>query len=215
MLFYEQVEQLHDSVEGWKIKEKIPEQQTAGIAQEKTQTKEASNLIEALPVEDHNERDAAGANAGPTVAEARLPPKHDNESARLEQRMVEQSATPPGTFEQTRPADADSYISPSADATSDSTAAQPTNRTDSAHVNLPNNTHFLNVHASTAPSINSANRVIPTSGTTLPPPPPVEAMKGNRQITPAMRTAPPRKSQGSMSKGGQRIGKVSSMVTAN
>jgi len=215
MLFYEQVEQLHDPVEGWGIEAIVSEQQTAGIAREKNQAKEAKSFREAFPAEDHSENDAAEANAALAMAEARLPPRHDDEPARHEHRIVEQSEIPQGFPKETRPADADSYTSPLPGAASDLTAVEQTNRTDSAYVHLSQNTHCSNVQPSTPPTVDSAKDVIPNSETTSSPPSPLEATKGNRQITPAMRTAPPRKSWGNMSRGGQGIEKASSMVTAN
>lgn len=212
MLFYEQVEQLHHPTQEWKLEARDHESQTEGIAQKMAQTRKADNSIEAPPAEDHN---GAEANVAPTVAEARLPPEYGIEPARHEPRMVEQSETPVGILKETRPADADSYITPSVGAASDLSAVEQTNRTELAHVNLNINTRCPNVRAGTPPSYGSSNTVISTFATTLPPPRAVEVIKTNRQITPALRTAPPRKIRGSISRGGQGIGKISSMVTAN
>ncbi len=204
MLFYEQVEQLHDPIKEWNREAEDPEPKSEAIAQGRPQGRKADSPLEAPPAEDHNE---AEANAAPTVAETKVLAELQLEPARQEPRMMEQS--------ETRPADADNHTTPSADAASDLTAVEQTNFTDAAHVDSPNNTHLLNVQSSTVPSVEIATTVIPTSATFLPPLPAEEAMKGNRQTTPAMRTAPPRKSQGIMSRGGQGIEKVSSMVAAN
>lgn len=217
MLFYEQVEQLHHLYKEWKLEAKDPVQQTEANAQEKTQTRIVDSSTAAPSAEDQNE---AEANASPTVAEAKLSPELDIEPTRHKHRTVVENETPPGSPKVASLADADSLLSSNADAAFGTTTTEQTNRTESAHFDLPRNTCFLNVQASTVPSFESANTVIPTSATptsatSLPPPPAVEAMKGNRQITPTMRTAPPRKSQGSMGRGDQGIGKVSSMITAN
>lgn len=209
MLFYEQVEQPHHLHKEWKLEAKDPDQQTIATAQEKTQTRIADSSTEAPSAEDQNK---AEANASPTVAEARLSPELNIEPTRHKHRTVVENETPPGSPKVMRLVDVDSLLSSNTDAASDSTTIEQTNRTESAHIDLPRDTCFLNVQASTVPSFKSANTVIPTSATSLPTPPAVEARKGNRQITPTMRTAPPRKSQGRRDQG---IGKISSMITAN
>lgn len=211
MLFYEQVEQLHHPIQEWKLEAKDQEQQTEGIAQEKTQIRKADDSIEAPPAEDHNE---AKAYAAPTVAEAIIPPEYVIEPARQEPRIIGQSERPPGISRETRPADSDSYTTSSVDAASDLIAVEHTNRTDSTYVNLNINTRCPNVQGGTPPYV-SSNTVIPTCATTLPPSTTVEVIKTHRQITPALRTAPPCKIRESISRGGQGIGKISSMVTAN
>ena len=220
MLFYEQVEQLHAPVETEDLEGKVPQQNAAQVALEKTQVIEVESSTEASLTVEKDKEEAAKVHEAPEAADAISLPSSVNDVAVQGHMVSEEVETPSEALKETSAANINTNTSPMlSDAASDSAIVDHASATmsalKSAQTDSTNENHPKDVKPSALLGVDLADPETPTFDETSSTPALEEVMKENRQITPTMRTAPPRSGRGSVSRGSKGMGQVSSMVTAN